>query len=130
MIDAEKSDLFDVLAYIAFALPPVTREERVNSRRADIFAHYDEKLRAFLDFVLAQYIKQGVDELGQEKLPKLLELKYHSTFLPDPPKCHDPLLFASSKRRKAGCAQVSLHVKDYGNHSKQLRFECARNCAL
>jgi len=29
MIDAEKSDLFDVLAYIAFALSPITREERV-----------------------------------------------------------------------------------------------------
>ena len=38
MIDAEKSDLFDVLAYIAFALSPITREERVNThRRADIF---------------------------------------------------------------------------------------------
>jgi type I restriction enzyme, R subunit len=28
MIDAEKSDLFDVLAYIAFALSPITRQER------------------------------------------------------------------------------------------------------
>jgi type I restriction enzyme R subunit len=27
MIDAEKSDLYDVLAYIAFALAPITREE-------------------------------------------------------------------------------------------------------
>ncbi len=79
MIDAEKSDLFDVLAYIAFALAPITRKERVASRRERIFAHYDEKLQAFLDFVLAQYIKRGVEELDQDKLPKLLELKYHST---------------------------------------------------
>jgi type I restriction enzyme, R subunit len=78
MIDAEKSDLFDVLAYIAFALPPITREERVTSHRACILAHYDEKLQAFLDFVLAQYIKQGVEELDQEKIGKLLELKYQS----------------------------------------------------
>ena len=28
IIDAEKSDLFDVLAYVAYALPTVTREER------------------------------------------------------------------------------------------------------
>src|SRR3989454_1796933 len=28
IIDAEKSDLFDVLAHVAYALPPVTREER------------------------------------------------------------------------------------------------------
>jgi type I restriction enzyme R subunit len=78
MIDAEKSDLYDVLAYIAFALAPITREERVISRRANIFARYDGKLQAFLDFVLSQYIKQGVEELDQDKLGKLLELKYHS----------------------------------------------------
>ena len=34
MINAEKSDLFDVLAYIAFALAPITRKERVKMRRA------------------------------------------------------------------------------------------------
>jgi type I restriction enzyme, R subunit len=78
MIDAEKSDLFDVLAYIAFALPPITREARVMSRRADIFAHYDSKLQEFLDFVLSQYVKEGVEDLEQEKLSKLLELKYHN----------------------------------------------------
>ncbi|MGH6793941.1 MAG: type I restriction-modification enzyme R subunit C-terminal domain-containing protein, partial [Methylocella sp.] len=78
LIDAEKSDLFDVLAYIAFALAPITREERVTSRRAGIVARYDSKLQAFLDFVLSQYIKQGVEELDQDKLGKLLELKYHS----------------------------------------------------
>ena len=43
MIDAEKSDLFDVLAYIAFALAPITREERVNNRREQIFSRYDNK---------------------------------------------------------------------------------------
>jgi hypothetical protein len=30
MIDAENSDLFDVLAYVAFALSPITRIERVD----------------------------------------------------------------------------------------------------
>jgi type I restriction enzyme R subunit len=76
MIDAEKSDLFDVLAYIAFALSPITREERVNTRREQIFSRYDHKLQAFLDFVLSQYVKEGVGELDQAKLPHLLELKY------------------------------------------------------
>ena len=31
-----------------------------------------------MDFVLSQYVKQGVDELNQEKLRGLLELKYQS----------------------------------------------------
>jgi type I restriction enzyme R subunit len=78
MIDAEKSDLFDVLAYIAFALAPITREERVNARREQIFSHHDRKLQAFLDFVLFQYVKEGVGELDQAKLPHLLELKYRA----------------------------------------------------
>jgi type I restriction enzyme, R subunit len=78
MIDAEKSDLFDVLAYIAFALPSITREERVTAQREQIFSHYDRKLQAFLDFVLSQYVKEGVGELDQAKLPHLLELKYRA----------------------------------------------------
>lgn len=78
MIDAENSDLYDVLAYIAFALAPITRAERVDTRRARILASYDDKLQAFLEFVLAQYVREGVSELDQDKLPDLLELKYHA----------------------------------------------------
>ena len=78
MIDAEKSDLFDVLAYIAFALAPITREERVETHKDQIFSQYDERLQAFLGFVLAQYVKEGVGELGEAKLPHLLELKYRA----------------------------------------------------
>jgi type I restriction enzyme R subunit len=76
MIDAEKSDLYDVLTYIAFALVPISREERVITNRDKAFAGYGEKQREFLDFVLDQYIKEGVQELDDEKLPDLLELKY------------------------------------------------------
>jgi len=79
MIDAVKSDLFDVLAYIAFALPTITREERVNNSKDRIFEDYsNNNQQQFLSFVLEHYIAQGVGELDQEKLPDLLELKYHS----------------------------------------------------
>jgi type I restriction enzyme R subunit len=78
IINAEHSDVFDVLAYIAFALAPITRSERVEARKGGIFIRYDGKLRAFLDFVLAQYVKQGVGELDQEKLGDLLQLRYHT----------------------------------------------------
>lgn len=76
MIDAEKSDLFDVLAYIAFALTPITRKERAETHKDIIFSRYDKKLQGFLGFVLSQYVQEGVGELDQEKLPHLLELKY------------------------------------------------------
>jgi type I restriction enzyme, R subunit len=78
MINAEKSDVFDLLAYIAYALAPITRSERVAARKGQIFTHYNGKLQAFLEFVLAQYVNQGVEELDQEKLGQLLELKYHT----------------------------------------------------
>lgn len=78
IIDAEKSDLFDVLAYIAYTKAPLTRAERVNAHKSQIMKLYDPKLQTFLDFVLAQYVAQGVTELDQEKLGSLLELKYHT----------------------------------------------------
>jgi len=78
MIGAEKSDLFDVLAYIAFALAPITRQERADAGRPAIAAHYSLQLQGFLDFVLAQYVKDGVGELDQAKLPQLLELRYRA----------------------------------------------------
>lgn len=79
VIDAEKSDLFDVLAYVAFALPPVTREVRAANARVHINAHFSVKQQAFLDFVLQHYIDVGVEELDQEKLTPLLRLKYHDS---------------------------------------------------
>jgi type I restriction enzyme R subunit len=79
IIDAEKSDLFDVLAYVAYALPPLTREERASRAKVAISTHFNSKQRAFLDFVLAHYIGVGVDELAQEKLTPLLRLKYFNS---------------------------------------------------
>jgi type I restriction enzyme R subunit len=78
IINADKSDVFDVLAYIAFAMAPITRSERVETRKGNILGRYDPKLQAFLDFVLGQYVNQGVGELDQEKLGDLLQLKYHT----------------------------------------------------
>lgn len=78
IIDAEKCDLFDVLEFIAYSAKTVTREERVASAQKNIFAMLDSNQKEFLDFVLAKYIETGVEELDQEKLPTLLELKYHT----------------------------------------------------
>ena len=77
MINAEKSDLFDVLAYIAFAVSPVERKVRAKSAQEKIGTSYDQKLQVFLGFVLSQYVKEGVSELDSGKLPDLLELKYN-----------------------------------------------------
>ncbi len=76
LIEAENSDLFDVLAYVAFEASPATRAERAIKAQAGMGKQFNDKQQAFVDFVLAQYVKQGVDELDTEKLSPLLKLKY------------------------------------------------------
>jgi type I restriction enzyme, R subunit len=78
VIDAEKSDLFDVLAHVAYALPTLTREERATKAKVEISTHFNSKQQVFLAFVLSHYVQVGVEELDQEKLRPLLLLKYHN----------------------------------------------------
>jgi type I restriction enzyme R subunit len=77
-IDAENSDLFDVLAYVAFAAAPETRAKRADQARAEAHQQFNDRQQAFIDFVLAQYVRQGVDELDADKLTPLLRLKYNN----------------------------------------------------
>ncbi len=79
IIDAENSDLFDVLANVAYALAPLTRKERAATAKAVICGQFDDKQQAFLDFVLDHYVSVGVEELDQAKLTPLLRLKYHGS---------------------------------------------------
>ncbi len=43
IIDAEKSDLFDVLAHVAYALPPLTREERAAKAKVIISTAFQQQ---------------------------------------------------------------------------------------
>ena len=79
LINAEKSDLFDVLEYVFNSdFKPITREERATRAKATIFALLNDKQKEFIEFVLNKYIEAGVGELDQEKLPILLQTKYQS----------------------------------------------------
>ncbi len=65
-----------MLAYIAFALPSISRRERADRARPVINTSFSAKQRVFLDFVLSHYITEGVEELDQEKLSPLLILRF------------------------------------------------------
>lgn len=78
VIEAEQSDLFDVLAYVAYADDPMTREERAAQAEAMLGQEFDSKQQAFLSFVLGHYVKEGVTELDDTKLGPLLKLKYNN----------------------------------------------------
>ncbi len=78
LIQAEQSDLFDVLEYVAYAAKPITRERRVAESQSKIFEGLENNQKEFVEYVLSKYIESGVEELGQEKLPLLLQTKYHT----------------------------------------------------
>ena len=79
LINAEKSDLYDVLEYVFNSdIKPITREERVTRAEATIFALLNDKQKEFIAFVLSKYIETGFEELDQDKLPVLLTNKYQS----------------------------------------------------
>jgi type I restriction enzyme R subunit len=79
IISAENSDLFDVLAHVAYALPPIPREQRAQQARLYIHSRFTSKQQLFLDFVLQHYVSTGVQELAQEKLTPLLRLRYQNS---------------------------------------------------
>jgi type I restriction enzyme R subunit len=78
IIDAENSDIFDVLAFVAYADTPLTREQRAERAKVVISKEFGDKQQAFLTFVLAHYVSAGVDELDEVKLGPLLKLKYNN----------------------------------------------------
>jgi type I restriction enzyme R subunit len=78
IIDAKDSDLFDVIAYISFATTPITRHERVEKTINMLHKGLEPNEIEFLDFVLSKFEIRGSDELSEEKLPVLLNLKYHA----------------------------------------------------
>ena len=77
VLNAEDSDLYDVLAYVAFQSKIINRLSRAERAKVH-FDHYDTKQQEFLDFVLRQYVRDGVDELDDSKISDLLILKYHA----------------------------------------------------
>ncbi|MCA0448794.1 MAG: hypothetical protein LCH62_03380 [Proteobacteria bacterium] len=78
VVSAEKSDIFDVLAYVAFARAPVPRTDRAAYAGEKVRNSLVAEQQAFIDFVLDHYVREGVDELDDTKLAPLLKLRYGS----------------------------------------------------
>lgn len=77
LIDADNSDLLDVLEYISFNVEPILREERAK-RTNSYISTLSTQQQDFVNYVIDLYIREGIDELGTSKLPELLNMKYGS----------------------------------------------------
>lgn len=78
IIDAEDSDMYDVLRYVAFAKEVLSREYRADNVSAGFFSELNEEEESFVRFVLDKYEKGGERELSEGNLPSLLNLKYQT----------------------------------------------------
>lgn len=77
LIDAEECDLLDVLEYIAFNVEPIERKTRVE-KTAGYVATLTPQQQEFVNYIIALYIREGVEELGTKKLPDIINMKYGS----------------------------------------------------
>ena len=92
LIEAEDSDIYDVLAYIAYNAEVLTRVDRAEHAKLRIHQLFqDNEQKEFIDFVLSKYKTDGVEELSLKKMRALLELKYHTV-------SDAALLFGSTER--------------------------------
>ena len=76
LIEAEDSDIFDVLEHIAYQKKPMRRAVRVANAEDKIHRNLNDKQREFIDFVLSKYVEGGVEELDINRLSDLIILKY------------------------------------------------------
>ena len=78
IIDAKDSDVYDLLAFVAYARDTHTRTERVTTAKKGIHSEFTYKQIEFIDFILDKYIEDGVQELAAKKMRSLVELKYNT----------------------------------------------------
>lgn len=74
-VEAQDSDLQDVLAYVAFASDPVPRVDRAALAKEATFKSANDKQSAFVEFLLGQYVERGIDKLVSSRVKLLLELR-------------------------------------------------------
>lgn len=77
VLDAEQSDIYDILSYVAYNTDILNRRERVTKAKQEVQT-LEPAYQEFLDFVMEQYISKGVEELDDTRLKSFLELKYSS----------------------------------------------------
>jgi type I restriction enzyme R subunit len=76
IFEAQDSDIYDVLAHLSFNMDIKSRNERVIAVENSDFVekYHNEKAKQFIEFILDRYRKDGVKELDDDKLGKLVDL--------------------------------------------------------
>lgn len=78
LVDAQDSDLFDVLAYILFTTSPKTRHARAEILQEGGLDDFHDEMKTLLLSILNAYVADGESELANSKLVQFLTARYGS----------------------------------------------------
>ena len=76
VMDRDDCDLLDVLEYIAYETEPKEREQRVELVRQGPYKQQSAAQRAFVDFLIDQYLRNSYREFTTDNLATLIKMKY------------------------------------------------------
>lgn len=76
LVDAPKSDLFDVLSYVLFTNHPKTRQDRAQAVRDNRLDDVSGEMADLLLAILNAYEARGESELASTKLGQFLAARY------------------------------------------------------
>ena len=77
-LELEQCDMLDVLAFLAYNTTPIERQRRAEILQAQAMKQYSKAQQDFVNYIMKLYVRNGFKELGSEKLPTLIQMKYHS----------------------------------------------------
>ena len=77
-LELEQCDMLDVLAFLAYNTTPMERQRRAEILQAQAMKQYSKAQQDFVNYIMQLYVRNGFKELGSEKLPTLIQMKYHS----------------------------------------------------
>ena len=77
-LEMEECDMLDVLAFLAYNTTPIDRQRRAEILKEQARMKYSAAQQEFISYIMDLYVRNGFKELGSDKLPTLINMKYHS----------------------------------------------------
>lgn len=78
-LEMDHCDMLDVLSYLAYNTTPIDRQKRAEILEEQARQKFTQEQQEFVQYIMQLYVRNGFKELESDKLPTLINMKYHST---------------------------------------------------
>ena len=78
-LEMDNCDMLDVLSYLAYNTTPIDRQKRAEILEEQARQKFTQEQQDFVRYIMQLYVRNGFKELESDKLPTLINMKYHST---------------------------------------------------